>query len=337
MFSGKPFHNSLQAAILCTGVACAGVLTLSGTSLSGQGRLSDGTYQRGYEARFKSQLPAQSMIAEGWAALKLGLLGELAAGAVAGRGGWLFTAEEFTAPEEAPDFRRELQTTRAALARADILLIPLIIPDKARIETARLPRPRSPAFQSRYGTALQTLSDAGLPAIDLRPALKQNGFLRTDTHWTPEGAQRVAALAASALAGTPMERPGFETRSTGSVPYSGDLLPFAGSEKFPAFRRPLPEQITTYQTTGGATGLFGGAAPELVLAGTSFSARRDFHFGGFLQSATGADLVNYAEEGRGPFKPMHHFLDLLAADEAGRPAAVIWEIPERYLPTGDQL
>ena len=48
-----------------------------------------------------------------------------------------------------------------------------------------------------------------------------------------------------------------------------------------------------------------------------------------------ADLINYAKEGKGPFRPM---LELLR-DEGFRdpPQLLVWEFPERYLPMASDL
>ncbi|MEN8821030.1 MAG: hypothetical protein ABF271_07985, partial [Abyssibacter sp.] len=63
---------------------------------------------------------------------------------------------------------------------------------------------------------------------------------------------------------------------------------------------------------------------------TSYSADPLWHFTGALQQALGRDVVNFAEAGQGPFKPMAR---LLAGDDlqAAHPRLVIWEVPERYL------
>lgn len=334
-----PSATAFSDAALTTliGSTCAGIcaLTLWQTPLAGQGRLPDGSYQRGYEARFKEYLPGRSWLGEAWAAARLEFFNEVAEGAVLGRDGWLFTTEEFTAPAAPADLRRELRKAKAALAAQGAVLLPLLVPDKARIETARLPRPRSAAFANRYDMALDVLRREGLLALDLRPPLQAEGFLRTDTHWTPEAARLVARRAALALQDIPLERPGFVTLRQGIAPFEGDLLAFAGSAAWAAQRRPPPERIASYETAGGSLGLLGTAAPALILTGTSFSARPAFHFEGFLKSETGADAVTYAEEGQGPFTPMRNLLRLLAAKEIAPPKVVIWEIPERYLPVGD--
>jgi alginate O-acetyltransferase complex protein AlgJ len=68
----------------------------------------------------------------------------------------------------------------------------------------------------------------------------------------------------------------------------------------------------------------------LALVGTSYSARSEFNFAGFLQQETGLELVNFATEGQGPFAPMRMLLESGEIVETGA-RIVIWEIPERYI------
>jgi alginate O-acetyltransferase complex protein AlgJ len=67
----------------------------------------------------------------------------------------------------------------------------------------------------------------------------------------------------------------------------------------------------------------------VALVGTSFSAKSDWNFLGFLQNALAAEVLNFSAEGQGPFAPMQTFL---ASDTFKNtpPKLVIWEIPVRY-------
>ena len=101
---------------------------------------------------------------------------------------------------------------------------------------------------------------------------------------------------------------------------------------------PDSETIETFETRRSdarSLGLFEEVDTPVVLVGTSFSARDDFHFLGFLKSELRADVLSYAKEGQGPFVPMDVVLQSTALAEA-RPQFVIWEIPERYLDTWSQ-
>jgi len=125
----------------------------------------------------------------------------------------------------------------------------------------------------------------------------------------------------------------FETLRLGPRDFEGDLVAFADTGFWRPWVGPVFEQIETFETRSldaGDLGLFDEVDTPVALVGTSFSAREDFHFVGFLKSALGADVVSFAMEGHGPFVPMGRFLngDALAS---APPKLVIWEIPERYL------
>jgi alginate O-acetyltransferase complex protein AlgJ len=330
--------DRLLVAVAILVVGALGAATIAMTPIASATRdLADGSYQRAYEKRFVDGLPSRRFATELWNAARFAALGEVNDGAVVGRDGWLFTAEEFTEPSEVRDFQTELENARAELANAGVQLLPVIVPDKARIMNEKLSRRRSASFVSRYDRALEAIERAGLPVIDLRPALFAEGesFMRTDTHWSPSGARAVAAAAAIALAGEALPQKFVTTIATGTRPFDGDLLSFANTGPFREWVGPASEAIATFVTTADAVGdggLLGDIAIPVVLVGTSFSARPEFHFEGFLKQALGADVLNLAREGHGPFAPMDVFLnsDTIASVA---PHVVVWEIPERYLST----
>jgi alginate O-acetyltransferase complex protein AlgJ len=302
---------------------------------------ADGSYQRVYEERFHDVLPGRDLAVHLWNTASFALLGEVSAGAVRGEDGWFFTAEELEAPAEETDIWAALGTAASALSEYGTVLLPVIVPDKARINARALPVARSARFEERYDLLVAGLSARGLPAIDLRPSLaaapgEAAGFMRTDTHWSPAGAERVARAIAAEAAHLDLPRQPFETRSLGAVPFDGDLLAFVDLGPFRRHFGSLHEVIARHETLssgeGAGAGLFDDVEIPVALIGTSYSARPDFHFEGFLRSELDADLVNHAEVGRGPFAPMERFL--VSLDEgADAPRLVIWEIPERYVTT----
>ncbi|MEM9046995.1 MAG: hypothetical protein AAGC81_20135 [Pseudomonadota bacterium] len=121
---------------------------LAGASLFAFGRTelgdvstgwTNGAYQRGYESRFEGSVPGQTLAGSAWAAIRWGLFREASDGAIVGQNGWLFTTEEFREPETARDFLSELETAKAILTEAGIALIPVVVPDKARMQAQHLP------------------------------------------------------------------------------------------------------------------------------------------------------------------------------------------------------
>lgn len=199
----------------------------------------------------------------------------------------------------------------------------------------KLPRGRSVPFGARYDAAPEVIEAAGLPALDLRASLTaiRMPFLRADTHWSPQGAEAIANAVAAAVEehGPILSEASTTLTATGKVPFQGDLLAFADTGSWAPYAGLAVAEIETFETdveTG--SGLFGDAPVEVALVGTSFSARPDFHFAGFLKHYLRADVLNLAEVGLGPFAPMDRALIELPKLPTP-PRLVIWEVPERYL------
>ena len=287
-----------------------------------------GTYQRAVEDDFQERLPFASGVRQGWNALQLAVFGQ-AHSEVYVAGDWLFTQEEFRAPAEPNDFAAELSAARAALAAHDIELIPILVPDKARMLAEHLPRARDADLETRYDSLLSIMQEEGFPAADLRPALaaQPQTYLRTDTHWSPTGARIAAeALRDFVRAGDQV----FETTEAPGSAFDADLLGLIDTGVLQAQLGPKTETLALAQTTNTGADLFGDSAITMVLVGTSFSARPEFNFAGALAQATGHEVLNLAEQGQGPFAPMRAALESGAIVEQA-PLYVVWEIPERYV------
>ncbi len=295
-----------------------------------------GTVQRHYETRFEDRFPLRDAIRQTWNAAKYSAFGELAEGAIAGKDGVFFTAEEFTRPLEHPDFVGVLKDVHDQIAKTGAELVPIIVPDKARMMSGNLPRARSPHFEKRYDQLQSDIARAGLRTVDLRPVLATAGsYMATDTHWSPEGAQAVAQAVAQLLGDDLKTEATFATTQVGTREFKGDLLAFADTGIWRQWVGPNFETISTYETdeqAAGLVGLFDDVTTPVALVGTSFSARTDFHFNSFLKSELWSDVLSFAKEGQGPFPPMEQFLESGTLAEAN-PQIVIWEIPERYLDT----
>ena len=297
-----------------------------------------GAYQRAYETSFVDAFPmtfsAQALLNTA----TLALFGEANSEVVIGQGDWLFTSEEFRPPEEAPNFAAILQDTRTRLAEHEIELLPVIVPDKARIYTEKLPRARSGAIETRYESALSAVRAQGFVGVDLTSALlagrqTSETFMRTDTHWSPAGASLAAKELADATGLIKAGNSDVTTQTLPNAPFDGDLMPFVETGPFAPWVGIEPEEIGVQQTVltqDNGLGLFGEADIGIVLVGTSFSARAEFNFAGALSQATGLEVVNLATQGQGPFTPMVEALDAGTILEIN-PRFVVWEIPERYL------
>jgi len=322
--------STFAIATLMAGLSVtAFVRTDAGDPLKGW---TNGAYQRGFEGRFEASIPANEGAVAIWAAVKWVLFQEPANGAVAGKDGWLFTAEEFTEPSDPRDFSSELARVSRALSKDGITLVPLIVPDKARMQAQRLQRGRSESFTQRYAHTLAAIQNAGLVGIDLRKTLQIDAaFMRTDTHWSPEGARRAANAIAEAVQELEIPRAKVTTLATGVTEFDGDLMSFVATGPFRSRVGPARETIENFETTVATKGgLFGDVAVPVALVGTSFSAKEEFHFEGFLKQALQADVLNLSHVGQGPFVPMDAFLKDRSSFST-LPSLVIWEIPERFL------
>ncbi|WP_299783807.1 hypothetical protein [uncultured Roseobacter sp.] len=300
-----------------------------------------GSLQTQYEDAFVAANPLERFAVTTLGALRYGLFGQASKGALVGRNGWLFTAEEL---EQNTGFNANIDAaaSRVAdvsleMARRGISLVPVIVPDKAEVYADQLDRARPVNTTKRRDRFVAALNAKGIATLDATTVLKtarQNGdtFMRTDTHWSPNGSRAVAEAIADRVAesGIIFSSAAVSMENTGSANFDGDLLRYVPTGALRSWIGPATEQIDRFSTTIEAKGgLFDSPSIDVVLVGTSFSARPDWHFADFLKHALQADVLNFAEEGRGPFAPMQEFL---ASDffQNSPPKLVIWEIPVRY-------
>lgn len=309
----------------------------------------DGGVARRFEAHYDAVFPVKTFGTNLWAAIQLELFDEGRSGVVVGRDGWLYTDEEFRAYPDADvqidAHLRLIQHVYESLQQRDIELVVALLPAKARLYPEHLAR-EAPAEVHRqlYARVRENLLARGIVAPDLQAAMGwcKHGaavFLRTDTHWTPDGAN----CAARALAQTRSDRVAalretqtFVTQVEPPRPHRGDLMQFLPLSPWFDTLLPLPDPLPVVSTQAQSDELLSDTpAPEVVLVGTSYSADSRWNFDGALRQAYGRDVLNLAQAGKGPFEPMLDFLQLPVTE--AHPRQVIWEIPERYLPAGQPL
>jgi len=308
--------------------------------------LLDGRLAHGFEQHYDQSFPARSFGIAVWAAIDYLLFKEAQSGVVIGKDGWLYTDEEFTVVDQAQRVvaanLEQVGQVRDALAEKNVALVVAVVPSKARVYPEYLREGHAPPTLHRglYDHAQGALLAAGIPHPQLFGALEAGKkqaptFLRTDTHWTPHGAQLAAhAVAASVRAELPAPATGgdYTTTALPAREHRGDLFNFLPLDPYFNWLLPAPDAITPTQTAADGGGdLFGeSAVPRIAIVGTSYTANPDWNFVGALQQRLGEDIANYAKDGEGPFVPMDRYLH--SADFASAPPQlVIWEIPERYL------
>lgn len=314
----------------------------------------DGKLARALESHYDQQFPVKRIGTNVWAALEYLAFGNGRPGVVVGQDQWLFSDEEFKPVADAElnmdDNWALIRGVRDELAKRDIRLVLAIIPAKNRLYPEYMGENRPTAlrdglFQQFHSKA----SQASIVAPDLLTPLRRTKlegpvFLRTDTHWTPLGADVVARQLGSAIRGKALldtEPTPFVTEIGAEQELEGDLITFLPLDPLFADLLPPPDRLqqrTTHKASEGDAGgdLFGEEQIPVALVGTSYSANPAWNFDGALREALMSDLTNHAESGRGPMLPM---LKYLQSDDFKQhpPQVVIWEYPERYLPVANDL
>ena len=347
-------YIALFLAILL-GLGAWSLRSFASFSTSAETTVLNGKWSKAAETHYDEEFPIKRLGTNLWAALDYKLFNEGRPGVVLGKDQWLYTDEEFDAvangEQNEADNLAIIQGVRDALKAQGTQLVLAIIPAKTRLYPEHMgdTKPASlhtDLYQQFHAQAAQ----AGLVAPDLLAPLqgaKQHGqvFLRTDTHWTPMGAEVVAKQLSEVIAQqTPLsgEPEKFVTQAKETAPYKGDLTNFLPLDPLFSNLLPQPDQLQQRSTDPVATdaqgddALFADSDVAVGLVGTSYSANPNWNFVGALKQALHSDVVNYAEDGHGPILPMLKYLQT-DAFKSSPPQVLIWEFPERYLPAHNDL
>ena len=359
--------------------------SLTGTApqVPGAGRFDrgilNGSWRAAFEQDFDDSLATTQVFRTLWHQLSYLLFAQTLPGVQIGNSDYLFTSEEWyenikdfkfrpaflrdtgqtdsihTVPDDT-DYLSAVVLASDFLEKAGMELVVALVPAKNRILGKFSKLPLGDRLSSRYQDTLWQLSNAGIMAVDLEAAFLKHPhmeslYMRTDTHWSPEGARTAAQAVASFI--SEHGNPGsamtvrFYSQFGETEVFRGDLYDFlpvpskSGSGRSqvrfgPFFRDlPKPEMLTRYSTfpvteVSSSAGLFDTPRIPIALTGTSYSAGVDWNFAGFLMEAMHAELVNLSQAGVGPFEPMAALLGDPLLQELGV-ELVVWEIPERYL------
>jgi len=317
----------------------------------------EGAWINQFETWFEKNLTARDVAINGWGALRYSIFDTGNNGVVIGRDGWLFTDEEFVNNADAK--KREVEKleiiddVRSYLRMHDIELMIAFLPSKARLYSEHLKAPVPTERAELYNRFYRSIQDRVALSPNIYNYLNDKKddtqiFMKTDTHWSPDGASLVAHHLATVLR---KHRPelivsdkNYMTLAEDEKRYDGDLNEFIPTGPLKPITGPSSELLIPHKTTevanadGASDGedatmsLFGDEKIQIVLAGTSYSYEKDWNFEGALRQAFGADVLNVSDEGKGPIKPMIEWLK--EADLRNNPPKlVIWEIPERFMPS----
>lgn len=317
-------------------------------SLQQDASIMDGAWATAVEATVDEHAFYKQAGIVSWTLTELMLFGDARPGALLGSDGWLYTDEEFQRyPDEDAELQHKLavvEQVRDTLRAHGTELVVALIPAKARVHSEGLGSHRYPDYaEQRYERFRQGLEAKGITAPDLAGPLRhaaaggEQVFLRTDTHWTPAGAQRVAREVASHQPVQDLGSDAYTTLSKPAQAHEGDLLRYLPLGPLQSQLGPPPDSIAP--TTGqappsdgqGGLGLFDDNTIPVTLVGTSYSAGGAWNFEAALEEALQADVLNAAAEGQGPMLPMVNYLQ----DDAflqTPPRLVVWEFPERFIP-----
>ncbi len=311
----------------------------------GNGKLN-GNLTQIYEKEFDTNLAHRDASINLWHTAGFLLFGEGAKGVLIGQDGWLYTNEEFIYEN---DFELNLEQNRnyirdvaQKLESQNIRLIILAIPSKARVYQDNLGKYEFPApWQTQYKELIKFLGTHDIVYADVLSTffkLHKNAlFLKTDTHWTPLGA-RLAAMKVGSVVQQKFpymtwEQVNYKSAKTGKVIHEGDLMRYTLNGKNAEIFGLEADRFDKWQTVPTEevnNNLLGDVTLPVALVGTSFSANPLWNFQGFLKEFLGADVLNAADAGLGPYETMYNYL-ISKAFKSNKPKLIVWEIPERYV------
>ena len=260
------FHRRciVQTAMFCGIVAAmAAMAAVNVRSFHAPDRvvLVNGSLAKAFETHYDEVFPVKRLGVNLWAAIDYAFFGEGLPGVVIGRKDWLYTDEEFNVGSDSElNIRSNLALiarVRQKLASENVMLVLGLVPAKARIYPEFLAR-RRPArtYGHLYDELLASAQAEGIPTADLRSTLihgkaSQLTYFRTDTHWTPWGAELAANEIARVIRDIGLlhsRGPVYLTHMETVRRYRGDLLGFLPLEPFFADLLPPQENISVMKT-----------------------------------------------------------------------------------------
>ncbi|WP_119307939.1 alginate O-acetyltransferase AlgX-related protein [Cohaesibacter haloalkalitolerans] len=319
------------------------------TRLKGTDDLSlmEGGLTREFEEIYKTSLPHRAPAVGLLGAARYLALGVGKKGVIVGDDEWFFTEEEF-----GPDINSEplidrsvaeIAAVRNELGSRNIKLVVVPLPQKSDIYSEHLGSISDTSNAiSQYRHFVSRLQSQGIEVVDTRSTMmsaKAEGqvFFKTDTHWTPLGAEKVAAaIEQEMILPADIDSKSFKLFSAEDTSFWGDLVNFVTGSDYGELAGINQEHTRIWRAEeevadNSAVDLFGSDESfPVVLIGTSYSADTRWSFAEFLKKDLKADVLNLAEKAKGPGAPMYAFLQGEVLRDSP-PEVVIWEFPTRYL------
>lgn len=314
-----------------------------------------GRWTLAFERKLDEAVPVKEQGTNFWGAVNYAVFNEGKSGVLIGDDGWLFTNEEFI---QYPGARKQLMTkidfvkqVDAVMKEHGVKMVVALIPAKARVYADKLGRYTYPSYnENNYDIFRKGMKEAGIPVTDalwlMHKKLEDDSdfdiFLKTDTHWSLAGARMTARLVANLVSEA------YPTLLDSKTDYivefgeqskhEGDLLRYVPlgkwADKFdlePDYIKEISLKSAEQKPADAAADMFGDTDIPVTLVGTSYSANKKWGFADFLKENLGVEVLNAADEGKGPFETMRQYLQD-AAFKKTPPKLLVWEIPERYLP-----
>ncbi len=258
-----------------------------------------------------------------------------------GLDGWFYF--DYDLEEHYPLFEQTGLVTELSrrLASQGVTLVAVPISSRAVVRpgTLYLKDPQQAAFDpeeanTAYKTFVTTLKEAGIEVFDVVGAAKAydagggQTFFKRDLHWNAEGANAlfkgVAALIKK-LPGTALPQTKLVlTREPQDDLHRGKFVNNWTYSQCGYVLPTEPQGVYTLSRPEPGGGLFGGSAPEVVLAGSSFSLPPYGY--DFLAAALQSEVLNVAVGAGGAYISLQSYL-LDGAYAADRPRVLVWEFP----------
>ena len=258
-----------------------------------------------------------------------------------GLDGWFYfdyDLEETLPIFEQTEFMAELSRR---LATQDVTLLAMPISSRAlvRPDTLYLDDPYQASFgpeeaNAVYQTFVLTLKEEGVEVFDVVEAAKAfdrgggQTFFRRDLHWNAEGANAlfkgVAAQIEKMTGNTLPQTKLILTRRPEDDQHRGQFVSNWTYSQCGYVLPAEPQGVYTLSKPDPEGGLFGGGAPEVVLAGSSFS-RPPYDYD-FLAAALQSEVLNVSVGAGGAYIGLQSYL-LDGAYQTDKPRVLVWEFP----------